>query len=1135
MTRSSMGSSSGRPSPRTAIACATACASCGSRPGRTPPATGPRCGWPRPVPPSCGSPPRRPDRAGDPAPDLVVTAGGVWSSVPAPTVALALVDVLRRPGRQPVRPRPRPAARRRSARSPTPDERLTVMADLADDLLAPLGSVVTPAGLRAGRTRRRPASSTPAATATELDLVPGRAGARGPAAGRARDGRVPVPGHRPPGRRAAAISRSTSAAASAACSSTCATSRSGCPSAPTAGATCSRRGRRRCGRGRTNDRGPIGRRADDAPTLAGDLGAGRPAADRRTSRRGAVRAGARRPGAGRGRRDRSSSAPRSPSACATPGSIEVVASPDDGRCRREPGGRVAERRATCSTGTGAGGSPPATSPSRRDARSRASSARSGPGSAITVRAGGRAMRGIVALGGPTRGRLHVATGKDGELRSGGLDVGFAGTILVVGSRIDAETLTRARAMGVRGVDRERLREQGAARLPGVGGAPAGRPPSPAAVRGPRPRRGAPPAAGRARSRPCSTALVGSRGRDRHRPADARLRRARTSSSRRRPSTSSGSARARMPGARARWVGPAGPAPVRGRRPPGGRCSSGCADGDRSSPSRSATWSGSADASATLGTMTADDPGRRRTIVCPDPATPRAALGRALADRRRGRATSSACGATSGPARPTSPRRSGPGWGDRHDHLAELHPDGRVRGPAAALPPRPVPARRRGRRPGRRPDRRPPGGGRHARRVAGAAGRRPPPTGSTSHRRVRRRAADDHARAPARRRPTARYLGGRRRDPRRTPPRHPRHRHRDDAGRRRDRLARRASLDGVATWPAGYRHGETLLPSIGRFLGEQNIRRSRLDRRSSSGPGPARSPACGSGIATAKGLAHGLGCPIVGVSTARGAARRRPRRWRGRRASCCCRPARRTGSSSGAASRPDLLPGRRGAGRWRRRDARRGRPRRPRARPTPSSAARRPAPGSAAALLPARGARRLRAPATPTTSPRSCPSTSRCRAGSRAASRGGGMVARPPVRLRIEPMRLEDLAAVHAIERASFDAPWPADAYRSELETNRLAHYLVARVGDEIVGYGGMWLMVDEAHITTFASTRPGVASASASGCCWRSSTSPSTAAPTRRRSRSGSRTCRRAGCTRSTASGRSACGRATTATTTRTR
>jgi [ribosomal protein S18]-alanine N-acetyltransferase len=79
-----------------------------------------------------------------------------------------------------------------------------------------------------------------------------------------------------------------------------------------------------------------------------------------------------------------------------------------------------------------------------------------------------------------------------------------------------------------------------------------------------------------------------------------------------------------------------------------------------------------------------------------------------------------------------------------------------------------------------------------------------------------------------------------------------------------------------------------------------------------------------------------------------------------------------------------------------------------------------------------------------------------------------MVARPPVRIRIEPMRLDDLPLVHDIERASFNAPWPANAYRSELESNRMAQYLVARVDDRIVAYGGMWLMVDEAHITTFA-------------------------------------------------------------------
>jgi ribosomal-protein-alanine N-acetyltransferase len=79
-----------------------------------------------------------------------------------------------------------------------------------------------------------------------------------------------------------------------------------------------------------------------------------------------------------------------------------------------------------------------------------------------------------------------------------------------------------------------------------------------------------------------------------------------------------------------------------------------------------------------------------------------------------------------------------------------------------------------------------------------------------------------------------------------------------------------------------------------------------------------------------------------------------------------------------------------------------------------------------------------------------------------------MVARPPLRLIVEPMRLDDLPAVHSIELASFTAPWPPHAYRSELESNKLAHYLVARAGDTVAAYGGMWLMADEAHITTFA-------------------------------------------------------------------
>jgi ribosomal-protein-alanine N-acetyltransferase len=66
------------------------------------------------------------------------------------------------------------------------------------------------------------------------------------------------------------------------------------------------------------------------------------------------------------------------------------------------------------------------------------------------------------------------------------------------------------------------------------------------------------------------------------------------------------------------------------------------------------------------------------------------------------------------------------------------------------------------------------------------------------------------------------------------------------------------------------------------------------------------------------------------------------------------------------------------------------------------------------------------------------------------------------------MAVGDIDAVQRIERASFSVPWPAYALRQEVETNRLARYLIVRVGTGIVAYAGVWLLVDEAHITTFA-------------------------------------------------------------------
>ena len=74
-------------------------------------------------------------------------------------------------------------------------------------------------------------------------------------------------------------------------------------------------------------------------------------------------------------------------------------------------------------------------------------------------------------------------------------------------------------------------------------------------------------------------------------------------------------------------------------------------------------------------------------------------------------------------------------------------------------------------------------------------------------------------------------------------------------------------------------------------------------------------------------------------------------------------------------------------------------------------------------------------------------------------------------LTVDAMRMGDIESVHEIERLSFSTPWPSYAFEQELTGNRLARYVVARAaapeGERIVGFAGVWLMVDEAHITTF--------------------------------------------------------------------
>jgi ribosomal-protein-alanine N-acetyltransferase len=112
-----------------------------------------------------------------------------------------------------------------------------------------------------------------------------------------------------------------------------------------------------------------------------------------------------------------------------------------------------------------------------------------------------------------------------------------------------------------------------------------------------------------------------------------------------------------------------------------------------------------------------------------------------------------------------------------------------------------------------------------------------------------------------------------------------------------------------------------------------------------------------------------------------------------------------------------------------------------------------------------------------------------------------------VRYVIERMTMSDVPRVVEIERLAYPSTWPPSAYRKELQDNRWAHYIVLRdrkIFEEratvpaqeiekprrifplsllpsrpsvtmstpdlasIVGFSGLWLMVDEAHITTIA-------------------------------------------------------------------
>lgn len=81
---------------------------------------------------------------------------------------------------------------------------------------------------------------------------------------------------------------------------------------------------------------------------------------------------------------------------------------------------------------------------------------------------------------------------------------------------------------------------------------------------------------------------------------------------------------------------------------------------------------------------------------------------------------------------------------------------------------------------------------------------------------------------------------------------------------------------------------------------------------------------------------------------------------------------------------------------------------------------------------------------------------------------------PRAALTIAPMQRRDLAEVLRIEQVSYPAPWSAEVFRGEL--TRVARgdgdYLVVRRGNELIGYGGLMYVLDEAHVTNIVVAAP---------------------------------------------------------------
>ena len=75
------------------------------------------------------------------------------------------------------------------------------------------------------------------------------------------------------------------------------------------------------------------------------------------------------------------------------------------------------------------------------------------------------------------------------------------------------------------------------------------------------------------------------------------------------------------------------------------------------------------------------------------------------------------------------------------------------------------------------------------------------------------------------------------------------------------------------------------------------------------------------------------------------------------------------------------------------------------------------------------------------------------------------------RVTYRKMTSDDVESVYDIELATFPTPWTLDSFYYEVHENQYAYYLIAvDEDDSIIGFCGMWMVIDAAQITNVAVT-----------------------------------------------------------------